>query len=118
MLAAVKSKVLGGSRSRGGVQSGTTVAAPAASPAEPAVGHDDSGSFEKRSDADDGEAGGKDAGQLAAAANSDPFGDETNAEVKYRTMKWWQTGMVMVAETVSLGILSLPSALATLGLIP
>jgi hypothetical protein len=31
----------------------------------------------------------------------DPFGDETDAEVKYRTLEWWQPAMIMVAETVS-----------------
>lgn len=46
----------------------------------------------------------------------DPFGDESNAEVKYRTMAWWQAGITMIAETISLGILSLPSVLATIGL--
>ncbi|OBT71058.1 hypothetical protein VF21_10254 [Pseudogymnoascus sp. 05NY08] len=48
----------------------------------------------------------------------DPFGDEAGVEVKYKTMAWWQCGMIMVAETVSLGILSLPSAVAQLGLVP
>ncbi|KAL6714821.1 hypothetical protein ACLMJK_007081 [Lecanora helva] len=48
----------------------------------------------------------------------DPFGDETNSEVKYRTMAWWQAGMIMIAETISLGILSLPSVLAAIGLVP
>ncbi|KAH8689025.1 amino acid transporter [Talaromyces proteolyticus] len=48
----------------------------------------------------------------------EPFGDEVNAEVRYRTMAWWQCGMIMVAETISLGILSLPSAVASLGLVP
>lgn len=48
----------------------------------------------------------------------DPFGDETNSEVKYRTMAWWQAGMIMIAETISLGILSLPSVLASLGIVP
>lgn len=48
----------------------------------------------------------------------DPFGDEEKGEIKYRTMKWWQCGMIMIAETVSLGILSLPSAVAVLGLVP
>ncbi|KAE8131727.1 transmembrane amino acid transporter protein-domain-containing protein [Aspergillus pseudotamarii] len=45
----------------------------------------------------------------------DPFGDEEFAEVKYRTLRWWQ---FMIAETISLGILSLPSAMAALGLVP
>ncbi|KAJ5545542.1 hypothetical protein N7535_006072 [Penicillium sp. DV-2018c] len=48
----------------------------------------------------------------------DAFGDETGAEVKYKTMKWWQTGMFMIAESVSLGVLSLPKTLAQLGLAP
>ena len=49
---------------------------------------------------------------------SEPFGDERNADVQYRTMHWWQAGMIMVAETISLGILSLPSVLAALGFVP
>ncbi|KAJ5085062.1 hypothetical protein N7532_009833 [Penicillium argentinense] len=47
-----------------------------------------------------------------------PFGNEDYAEVRYRTLYWWQCGMIMIAETISLGILSLPSAVATLGLAP
>lgn len=47
-----------------------------------------------------------------------PFGDEEFADVRYRTLHWWQCGMIMIAETISLGILSLPSAIATLGLVP
>lgn len=47
----------------------------------------------------------------------DAFGDETNAEVKYKTMRWWQASMVMVAENISLGILSLPAVLSTDGLV-
>ena len=48
----------------------------------------------------------------------DPFGDESEAEVKYKTLSWWKCGIIMIAETIALGILSLPSALATLGLVP
>ncbi|RPA72336.1 amino acid transporter [Ascobolus immersus RN42] len=33
-------------------------------------------------------------------------------------MKWWHAGLVMIAETVSLGILSLPKVLSEVGLIP
>ena len=47
----------------------------------------------------------------------DPFGDESDSEVKYRTMEWWQASMVMIAETISLGILSLPSVLASIGMV-
>ncbi|KAL3479013.1 transmembrane amino acid transporter protein-domain-containing protein [Aspergillus californicus] len=48
----------------------------------------------------------------------DAFGDEEFAEVKYKTLKWWQCGLLMVAETVSLGVLSLPAAVAGLGFVP
>ncbi|KAJ5689769.1 hypothetical protein N7462_004161 [Penicillium macrosclerotiorum] len=47
---------------------------------------------------------------------SDPFGDDGDAGVKYETMAWWQAGMIMIAETISLGILALPKALSILGL--
>ena len=58
------------------------------------------------------------AGRKRSTVEDDPFGDESNADVKYKTMAWWQAGMIMIAETVSLGILSLPSALATVGFVP
>ncbi|PLN74729.1 amino acid transporter [Aspergillus taichungensis] len=48
----------------------------------------------------------------------DAFGDEQDAEVKYKVLSWWQCGFLMVAETVSLGILSLPAVVAQLGLAP
>ena len=48
----------------------------------------------------------------------DPFGDEADSAVKYRTMAWWQASIVMIAETISLGILSLPSVLASIGIVP
>ncbi|KAF2144509.1 uncharacterized protein K452DRAFT_349612 [Aplosporella prunicola CBS 121167] len=48
----------------------------------------------------------------------DPFANEEGAEVKYRTMSWWHAAAVMIAETISLGILSLPSVLASIGIVP
>jgi len=52
------------------------------------------------------------------ADRSDPFGDESpDAEIKYRTMIWWQATVIMIAETVSLGVLSLPNVLASVGLV-
>ncbi|ODH45644.1 hypothetical protein GX48_08273 [Paracoccidioides brasiliensis] len=48
----------------------------------------------------------------------DPFGNEDSADVKYKTLTWWQCGLLMIAETMSLGILALPSAVAALGLVP
>ncbi|CAN8101661.1 unnamed protein product [Discula destructiva] len=47
----------------------------------------------------------------------DAFGDELDAEIQYKTMHWWQATIVMIAENISLGILSLPAVLATNGLI-
>jgi hypothetical protein len=41
-----------------------------------------------------------------------------SGELDYHSMNWWQCGMIMIAETISLGILSLPSVLANVGLIP
>lgn len=38
--------------------------------------------------------------------------------VKFNTMTWFQTALVMIAETISLGILSLPSVLAETGMLP
>lgn len=54
----------------------------------------------------------------SAAGRVEPFGDESNAEVKYRTLSWWQCSLLMIAETISLGILSLPSVIAGVGLVP
>lgn len=73
-----------------------------------------------------------------AAEDEDPFGDEDEHEVKFKTMGWMsvlssgivtdylqdsadrnrQTAFVMIAETVSLGILSLPYTLKAVGLVP
>ncbi|OQE26872.1 hypothetical protein PENSTE_c005G09219 [Penicillium steckii] len=60
----------------------------------------------------------KDNEKPLSAKDLEPFGNEETAEVKYRTMKWWHCGMLMIAENVSVGILSLPSAVATLGMVP
>ncbi|CAN8105726.1 unnamed protein product [Discula destructiva] len=44
--------------------------------------------------------------------------DDGGEEINYHTLSWWKAAIVLVAETVSLGVLSLPSVLATLGLVP
>ncbi|KAI0647479.1 transmembrane amino acid transporter protein-domain-containing protein [Trametes meyenii] len=46
----------------------------------------------------------------------DVYGDEDTAEIKYRTMVWWKAAALMLAETVSLGILSIPSVFASIGM--
>ncbi|KAL4887812.1 transmembrane amino acid transporter protein-domain-containing protein [Aspergillus ambiguus] len=56
--------------------------------------------------------------ELMSPPRQDAFGDEEFAEVKYKVLTWWQGGLLMVAETISLGILSLPAAVASLGLVP
>ncbi|OQD75581.1 hypothetical protein PENDEC_c006G04756 [Penicillium decumbens] len=67
----------------------------------------------------DSEMGWKEKEENGASSRyQDAFGDETNAQVKYKTMEWWQAGMFMIAESVSLGVLSLPATLASLGLAP
>ncbi|KAG7135335.1 N amino acid transport system protein like [Verticillium longisporum] len=57
----------------------------------------------------------------APAASHDDGGMLSSEEgelINYKTLNWWQGGIVLIAETVSLGILSLPSVLATVGLVP
>ncbi|KAF2642447.1 hypothetical protein P280DRAFT_505869 [Massarina eburnea CBS 473.64] len=48
----------------------------------------------------------------------DVFGNEAGAEIQYKTMEWWHAGILMIAEIISLGVLALPQALASLGLVP
>lgn len=52
------------------------------------------------------------------APTDDIFGDETTTEVHYKSCKWYDTSILMIAETISLGVLALPQTLASLGLIP
>ncbi|TBU50271.1 transmembrane amino acid transporter protein-domain-containing protein [Dichomitus squalens] len=48
----------------------------------------------------------------------DVYGEEDgNAQIKYRTMVWWKAAALMLAETVSLGILSIPSVFASIGMV-
>ncbi|KAL3426729.1 transmembrane amino acid transporter [Phlyctema vagabunda] len=47
----------------------------------------------------------------------DAYGNEEGAEVQYKTMTWLQAAFVMIAENISLGILSLPAVLAKVGLV-
>ncbi|KAH6668063.1 aromatic and neutral aliphatic amino acid permease [Verticillium dahliae] len=76
---------------------------------------------------DQGELGSH---QSSKGANNDapppPFPENVGGLVEkdegelidFKTLHWLQGGIVLVAETVSLGILSLPSVLATVGLVP
>lgn len=56
-------------------------------------------------------------GDVKEAEVLDPYGNEEGAEVQYKTMTWWQGALVMIAENISLGILSLPAVLAKVGLV-
>ncbi|KAJ5783324.1 uncharacterized protein N7518_009001 [Penicillium psychrosexuale] len=57
-------------------------------------------------------------GPIKTGEVHDAFGNEEYADIKYKTLKWWQCGLLMICESVSLGVLSLPAAMATLGLVP
>ncbi|KAF1928669.1 N amino acid transport system protein [Didymella exigua CBS 183.55] len=57
-------------------------------------------------------------GQVSHPASEDGFGNVEGAEIQYKTCVWWHTGVLMLAENVSLGVLALPQALAVLGIIP
>lgn len=73
---------------------------------------------EASSTSSDPEAGIVKVEQPAEPALQDPFGDETGSGTKYKSLEWWQCGLLLVAETVSLGILSLPAVMATMGFVP
>ncbi|KAB2569077.1 Amino acid transporter transmembrane [Lasiodiplodia theobromae] len=80
----------------------------------PPVHHDDNLETKKRlSSQNDEEGYAKELQQQPL----DPYGDEVGAAVQYKTMKWWQGAIVMIAENISLGILSLPAVIAKVGLI-
>ena len=48
----------------------------------------------------------------------DVFGPESNHAIKYKTLSWYMVAAIMIAEIVSNGMLSLPSALAVVGIVP
>ncbi|TQW00980.1 aromatic and neutral aliphatic amino acid permease [Cordyceps javanica] len=60
---------------------------------------------------------GADAAPHSAGNSMDDATSEA-ALINFKTLSWWKGGIVLIAETVSLGILSLPSVIATLGLAP
>jgi len=49
---------------------------------------------------------------------SDIFGDETDHDIKYKVLSWPMLSVLMIAEIVSNGMLSLPSSLAVVGIVP
>lgn len=48
----------------------------------------------------------------------DVFGHEENHDIKYKTLSWQLVAVLMIAEIVSNGMLSLPSSLAVVGMAP
>ncbi|EIN13531.1 hypothetical protein PUNSTDRAFT_140049 [Punctularia strigosozonata HHB-11173 SS5] len=48
----------------------------------------------------------------------DVFGREEGAQIRYKTLSWQFVSVLMIAEIVSNGMLSLPSALAIVGIVP
>lgn len=48
----------------------------------------------------------------------DVFGNEQGHDIKYKTLSWQIVAVLMIAEIVSNGMLSLPSSLATVGMAP
>ncbi|KAJ6438790.1 amino acid transporter [Purpureocillium lavendulum] len=48
----------------------------------------------------------------------DVFGPEDNHDIKYKVLSWPLVAVLMIAEIVSNGMLSLPSSLAVVGMVP
>ncbi|KAF2838381.1 transmembrane amino acid transporter [Patellaria atrata CBS 101060] len=48
----------------------------------------------------------------------DVFGHEEGHQIKYKTLSWQLVAVLMIAEIVSNGMLSLPSSLAVVGIVP
>ncbi|KAF9469307.1 transmembrane amino acid transporter [Collybia nuda] len=48
----------------------------------------------------------------------DVFGNEDDHQIQYKTMSWQLVAVLMIAEIVSNGMLSLPSSLAVVGIVP
>ena len=46
------------------------------------------------------------------------FGNEEDADIKYKTLSWPLVAVLMIAEIVSNGMLSLPAATAVVGIVP
>ncbi|KAI9726721.1 MAG: hypothetical protein M1834_008656 [Cirrosporium novae-zelandiae] len=57
-------------------------------------------------------------GAPAGYDDVDVFGHEEYAQIKYKTLSWQLVAVLMIAEIVSNGMLSLPSSLAVVGIVP
>ncbi|KAI0746622.1 amino acid transporter [Daedaleopsis nitida] len=52
------------------------------------------------------------------APQVDVFGDEDDHEIRYKTLSWQLVSALMIAEIVSNGMLTLPNAMAVVGIVP
>lgn len=50
--------------------------------------------------------------------SNDVFGEEENHDIKYKTLTWPLVAVLMITEIVSNGMLSLPSSLDAVGIVP
>ncbi|EMC98585.1 hypothetical protein BAUCODRAFT_65599 [Baudoinia panamericana UAMH 10762] len=57
-------------------------------------------------------------GRPARYDDADVFGHEEGHDIKYKTLSWQLVAILMIAEIVSNGMLSLPSSLAVVGIVP
>lgn len=48
----------------------------------------------------------------------DVFGSENDHDIQYKTLSWQFVAFLMIAEIVSNGMLSLPNAMAAVGIVP
>lgn len=57
-------------------------------------------------------------GIITGSIDNEVFGDEAHHDIKYRTLSWPMVAVLMIAEIVSNGMLSLPSSGGVVGLVP
>ncbi|TFK86399.1 amino acid transporter [Polyporus arcularius HHB13444] len=77
---------------------------------------------EREVDIDHSSFPGLDEGSLSKLekeiVTADVFGNEDEHEIKYKTLSWQLVSALMVAEIVSTGLLTLPNAIAIVGIVP
>ncbi|KAI0348690.1 amino acid transporter [Trametopsis cervina] len=56
--------------------------------------------------------------QTSGEQAEDVFGDERNHDIQYKTLTWQFVSVLMMAEIISTGMLSLPNAMAVVGIVP
>lgn len=56
--------------------------------------------------------------EASQPVNTDVFGAEDHHDIKYKRLSWPLVAVLMIAEIVSNGMLSLPYSLATVGMVP